>query len=173
MYYEKDDDLYNGGSAFKITARDARGVVVTVIADNYFGYYSHTNTHTHTHTQHTTQDKRTLHIGIARRRPRPSWATPRTCMDSRKRSTQAAASPTPALTSAKSSALRTSERSPRAATLHTSAAPTATSVPRIRSLPSKTHFPSSRTLSKYRSRATLSTRNTRISSTCPKPPSFL
>jgi len=38
MYYEKDDDLYNGGSAFKITARDARGVVVTVIADNYFGY---------------------------------------------------------------------------------------------------------------------------------------
>jgi hypothetical protein len=38
LYYEKDDDLYNGGSAFKITARDARGVVVTIIADNYFGY---------------------------------------------------------------------------------------------------------------------------------------
>ena len=56
MYYEKDDDLYNGGSAFKITARDARGVVVTVIADNYFGYCSHAqNTHTHTHNTHTTQ----------------------------------------------------------------------------------------------------------------------
>lgn len=38
LYYEKDDDLYNGGSAFKITARDSRGVVVTIIADNYFGY---------------------------------------------------------------------------------------------------------------------------------------
>jgi hypothetical protein len=38
LYYEKDDDLYNGGKAFKITARDARGVVVTIIADNYFGY---------------------------------------------------------------------------------------------------------------------------------------
>mmetsp|Transcript_70258 Transcript_70258/g.114113 ORF Transcript_70258/g.114113 Transcript_70258/m.114113 type:complete len:1322 (+) Transcript_70258:48-4013(+) len=38
LYYDKDDDLYNGGSAFKITARDARGVVVTIIADNYFGY---------------------------------------------------------------------------------------------------------------------------------------
>jgi len=38
LFYEKDDDLYNGGSAFKITARDARGVVVTIIADNYFGY---------------------------------------------------------------------------------------------------------------------------------------
>ena len=32
------DELYNGGQAFKICARDARGVIVTVIADNYFGY---------------------------------------------------------------------------------------------------------------------------------------
>lgn len=31
-------ELYNDGGAFKITARDASGVVVTVIADNYFGY---------------------------------------------------------------------------------------------------------------------------------------
>jgi len=38
MFWEKPDDLYNGGSAFKICARDARGVVVTIIADNYFGY---------------------------------------------------------------------------------------------------------------------------------------
>lgn len=31
-------ELYNGGGAFKVTARDASGIVVTVIADNYFGY---------------------------------------------------------------------------------------------------------------------------------------
>jgi len=36
--WEHDGDLYNGGQAFKICARDARGVIVTVIADNYFGY---------------------------------------------------------------------------------------------------------------------------------------
>jgi hypothetical protein len=29
---------YNDGGAFKITARDERGVVVTLIADNYYGY---------------------------------------------------------------------------------------------------------------------------------------
>jgi len=38
MCYEKDDELYNNGGAFKVTARDARGVMVTIIADNYFGY---------------------------------------------------------------------------------------------------------------------------------------
>lgn len=38
MYWENEDDLYNGGQAFKICARDAAGVIVTVIADNYFGY---------------------------------------------------------------------------------------------------------------------------------------
>ncbi|WP_309400279.1 hypothetical protein [Cerasicoccus maritimus] len=38
MCWEKEDELYNDGGAFKITARDASGVVVTVIADNYFGY---------------------------------------------------------------------------------------------------------------------------------------
>eukprot|EP00286_Rhodomonas_abbreviata_P012765 CAMPEP_0181325326 /NCGR_PEP_ID=MMETSP1101-20121128/20858_1 /TAXON_ID=46948 /ORGANISM="Rhodomonas abbreviata, Strain Caron Lab Isolate" /LENGTH=1312 /DNA_ID=CAMNT_0023433611 /DNA_START=118 /DNA_END=4056 /DNA_ORIENTATION=+ len=38
MYYEKDDDLYNQGGAFKLSCRDARGVPLTVIADNYFGY---------------------------------------------------------------------------------------------------------------------------------------
>jgi hypothetical protein len=32
------DEPYNNGQAFKICARDARGVMVTVIADNYFGY---------------------------------------------------------------------------------------------------------------------------------------
>jgi phosphoenolpyruvate carboxykinase (diphosphate) len=36
--WEHEDDLYNGGRAFKICARDARGVIVTVIADSYFGY---------------------------------------------------------------------------------------------------------------------------------------
>ncbi len=38
MCYEQDDELYNNGGAFKLTCRDHRGVVVTVIADNYFGY---------------------------------------------------------------------------------------------------------------------------------------
>ncbi len=36
--WESPDELYNGGQAFKVCARDARGVIVTVIADNYFGY---------------------------------------------------------------------------------------------------------------------------------------
>ncbi|SER91828.1 hypothetical protein SAMN05443377_11840 [Propionibacterium cyclohexanicum] len=31
-------ELYNDGKAFKVCARDARGVIVTVVADNYFGY---------------------------------------------------------------------------------------------------------------------------------------
>lgn len=38
MCYKSDTELYNGGNAFKICARDERGVIVTVIADNYFGY---------------------------------------------------------------------------------------------------------------------------------------
>ncbi len=36
--WEADDELYNNGQAFKLCARDARGVIVTLIADNYFGY---------------------------------------------------------------------------------------------------------------------------------------
>ena len=32
------DELYNDGRSFKICARDERGVMVTVLADNYFGY---------------------------------------------------------------------------------------------------------------------------------------
>jgi hypothetical protein len=38
MCYKSEGELYNGGSAFKLCARDERGVVVTLIADNYFGY---------------------------------------------------------------------------------------------------------------------------------------
>ena len=38
MCWKKEDELYNGGSAFKLCARDERGVMVTLIADNYFGY---------------------------------------------------------------------------------------------------------------------------------------
>ncbi len=38
MCWETADEPYNGGEAFKVCARDARGVIVTVIADNYFGY---------------------------------------------------------------------------------------------------------------------------------------
>lgn len=38
MCWEKEDELYNDGGAFKITARDEAGVIVTLISDNYFGY---------------------------------------------------------------------------------------------------------------------------------------
>lgn len=38
MCWKAEDELYNGGNAFKLTARDEQGVVVTLIADNYFGY---------------------------------------------------------------------------------------------------------------------------------------
>ena len=38
MFYENPDELYNDGGAFKLTFRDNSGLVVTVIADNYFGY---------------------------------------------------------------------------------------------------------------------------------------
>ncbi len=38
MCWKKENELYNNGGAFKITARDESGVIVTVIADNYYGY---------------------------------------------------------------------------------------------------------------------------------------
>ncbi|HRH82285.1 MAG TPA: hypothetical protein PLW81_14690 [Thiobacillaceae bacterium] len=38
MCWTAEDETYNDGAAFKITARDERGVIVTVIADNYYGY---------------------------------------------------------------------------------------------------------------------------------------
>lgn len=38
MCWENEDELYNNGGAFKITCRDKRGVIVTLIADNYYGY---------------------------------------------------------------------------------------------------------------------------------------
>ncbi len=38
MCWKKADELYNGGNPFKLTARDESGVIVTIIADNYFGY---------------------------------------------------------------------------------------------------------------------------------------
>jgi phosphoenolpyruvate carboxykinase (diphosphate) len=38
MCYRDPAELYNDGNAFKITSRDARGVIVTIIADNYYGY---------------------------------------------------------------------------------------------------------------------------------------
>lgn len=38
MCWASPDELYNGGTPFKITARDENGVMVTLIADNYFGY---------------------------------------------------------------------------------------------------------------------------------------
>ena len=38
MCWKDENELYNEGGAFKITCRDDRGVVVTLIADNYYGY---------------------------------------------------------------------------------------------------------------------------------------
>jgi len=38
MCYQFDDEKYNNGDAFKITCRDERGVIVTLLADNYYGY---------------------------------------------------------------------------------------------------------------------------------------
>jgi phosphoenolpyruvate carboxykinase (diphosphate) len=38
MCWKGEQDLYNNGGAFKLTARDERGVIITMIADNYFGY---------------------------------------------------------------------------------------------------------------------------------------
>jgi phosphoenolpyruvate carboxykinase (diphosphate) len=37
MCWTKPDELYNGGRPFKITCRDERGIMVTILADNYFG----------------------------------------------------------------------------------------------------------------------------------------
>ena len=38
MCWQDPDELYNNGGAFKIACRDERGVMVTIIADNYYGY---------------------------------------------------------------------------------------------------------------------------------------
>jgi len=38
MCWKSPDELYNDGGAFKITARSAAGIIVTLISDNYFGY---------------------------------------------------------------------------------------------------------------------------------------
>lgn len=38
MCWEREDELYNDGEAFKVTCRTMAGVIVTIIADNYFGY---------------------------------------------------------------------------------------------------------------------------------------
>ncbi len=38
MCWKQEDELYNDGLAFKVVCRDMNGVIVTIIADNYFGY---------------------------------------------------------------------------------------------------------------------------------------
>lgn len=38
LCWTKEDEPYNGGKPFKITLRDERGIMVTILADNYFGY---------------------------------------------------------------------------------------------------------------------------------------
>ncbi len=38
MCWKDEAERYNDGQAFKITARDERGVIVTILADNYYGY---------------------------------------------------------------------------------------------------------------------------------------
>ncbi|HUZ07229.1 MAG TPA: hypothetical protein VMV89_07040, partial [Candidatus Paceibacterota bacterium] len=38
MCWKNEEELYNNGGAFKLTCRDETGVIVTLIADNYYGY---------------------------------------------------------------------------------------------------------------------------------------
>ena len=38
MCWKDASECYNDGSAFKLSCRDASGVMVTLIADNYYGY---------------------------------------------------------------------------------------------------------------------------------------
>jgi hypothetical protein len=38
MCYRDETEMYNDGVAFKVTCRTREGVIVTLIADNYFGY---------------------------------------------------------------------------------------------------------------------------------------
>lgn len=38
MCWASETEQYNDGNAFKATCRDHRGVIVTIIADNYYGY---------------------------------------------------------------------------------------------------------------------------------------
>jgi hypothetical protein len=38
MCWKDEAELYNHGSAFKLTCRTTEGVIITIIADNYFGY---------------------------------------------------------------------------------------------------------------------------------------
>ncbi|MEZ5354227.1 MAG: hypothetical protein R2762_16440 [Bryobacteraceae bacterium] len=38
MCWREESEIYNEGRAFKITCRDHRGVMVTILADNYYGY---------------------------------------------------------------------------------------------------------------------------------------
>lgn len=38
MFWTSEDELYNDGEAFKLTARDESGVIITLLADNYYGY---------------------------------------------------------------------------------------------------------------------------------------
>ncbi len=38
MCWRDESEIYNNGGAFKLTCRDQSGVIVTLIADNYYGY---------------------------------------------------------------------------------------------------------------------------------------
>ena len=38
MFWSDPNELYNGGGSFKVACRNERGIMVTIIADNYYGY---------------------------------------------------------------------------------------------------------------------------------------
>src|SRR5580700_8612800 len=38
MCWKNENEIYNNGGAFKLTCRDESGVIITLIADNYYGY---------------------------------------------------------------------------------------------------------------------------------------
>ena len=38
MCWKDEQEIYNNGGAFKLTCRDESGIIITLIADNYYGY---------------------------------------------------------------------------------------------------------------------------------------
>src|SRR5258708_1426365 len=44
MAWRDEWEFYNNAQPFKLTCRDENGVIVTIIADNYFGYNRHDDT---------------------------------------------------------------------------------------------------------------------------------
>ena len=68
-------ELYNDGQAFKVTCRDASGVIVTLIADNYFGYCKKEVKTQISYAANLFGNVEEEHAGGALRSPATTWAT--------------------------------------------------------------------------------------------------